>query len=126
MVQQPPLARKAAAEPGERPIRADHAMTRHHDGNRICPISSADRAAGTLAAEIRGELPVTYRSPRRNRTERGPHFTLKRGPGGGGRDIPERINVTIEIGCQRPREGNRRCAVVERAVAIVSAQQLAS
>src|SRR5512144_2006928 len=44
MGEQPSLARKTAAVAGERPVTADHAVTRDDDGDRISGIRGPDGA----------------------------------------------------------------------------------
>src|SRR5258708_4974500 len=41
VLEQPLLARKAAPIAGERPVRADHAVTRHDDADGIAPVREA-------------------------------------------------------------------------------------
>src|SRR5580698_10791886 len=44
MSEQPALARDASAEPGQRAVRSDHPMTRHHDRDGIAAVGEAHRA----------------------------------------------------------------------------------
>lgn len=66
MVEQPSLARKAAAIASERAVRADDAMTRHNNGDGIRPVGSPYRAGSSDVAKARGELPIGDRSSGRN------------------------------------------------------------
>src|SRR5579872_5184072 len=61
VVEQPALARQAAAIAGQGAVRADHPMAGHDDGDRIGAVGEADRAARVGAPQLRREFAIGRR-----------------------------------------------------------------
>src|SRR6185295_409578 len=79
VLQQPPFAIDAAAESREISVRADHAMTRHDDRNRVLAVGRANGARIPGVAELARELPVAGRAAVGDLAQQGPYAALELG-----------------------------------------------
>src|SRR5690349_21493231 len=79
VLEQPALARQAAAVAGQRAVRADHAMARHDDADRVAAVRQADGARTVRAADALGQLAVALGRAIRNVEQRAPHALLEFG-----------------------------------------------
>src|SRR4051812_20659954 len=77
-VKQEPLALEAAAVARQASVSADHAVTRHYDGDRIEPIGEADRPGGRRRADPAGDLAIARGPARGNLAKRVPDAQLER------------------------------------------------
>src|SRR5215472_5192950 len=100
MLEQPALAREAAAISRERAVGADDAMARDDDADGIAAIGAADGANGAGTAEARSERAIAQRRARRDGGEPGPDAPLKRRAGGAPGDRREARDIAVEIAAE--------------------------
>src|SRR3954471_4867212 len=79
VVQQRALAAQAAAEPGERAVRADHAMARDDHRDRLAAVGEAALADGLRIAQLAGDRAVGGRLPVGDLPQHRPHALLEDG-----------------------------------------------
>src|SRR5690625_7970569 len=77
-LQQKPLPIQAAAVSTQSPARADDAMARHDDADRVAPDRRTYRPRCAGLADMRGHFPVRIRLSVRNRQQERPDRPLKR------------------------------------------------
>lgn len=78
VVQEPALQVDAAAEPGHRPVGADHPVAGYDDGDRVGAVGGADRARGVAVADPGREFAVGDRLAIGDRNQLLPDRLLKR------------------------------------------------
>ncbi len=112
VVEQPALARKAAAITGQRTVAADDAMTRHDNGDRVGAVREADGARRGRLAESGRERAVARGGSGGDLPQSGPDGILERRAGGTGRKRVDGSEVAVEISASaedRP-DGSRASA----------------
>jgi hypothetical protein len=122
VVEQPSLARKAAAEAGQGAVGADPAMTGDDEGGGFRAIGCADGTARSLTPELRGELAVADRRAGGNGAQGAPDFALERCAGRCGRNVVQRVQVPFQVRCERSLQRLRGRAFGQESPAVVSAQ----
>src|SRR5688500_18605188 len=78
VLEQPALARQAAAVTAELAVRVDDAMARNDDRELVRTVRGADGAHGSRAADGARELRIAPRLAGRDRQQRVPDGVLKR------------------------------------------------
>src|SRR5882757_8833080 len=86
-LQQARLRLKAAAEAGERAVRADHPMTGDDDRDRVGAVGPAHRAGGAGAADLFCDLAVAAGLAEGDPLQRIPDRALEGRPLGGEREV---------------------------------------
>lgn len=77
MGEQSPLDVFAKSETGQQTVRADHAMTRHDQTNRVGSVRAADGSRSGGTAYLSRDLCIRARLAKWDRLERGPHRLLE-------------------------------------------------
>ena len=121
MTKQPPFALNAAAIPGKACIRADDAVARNHDRNRIGAIGKANSASGVRAPKLSRQRAITQRRPRPNAAQCRPDLLLKRRASCRNRNRIDRGQVSREITGKWPPNCRRRLAPRQDKIASVLA-----
>ncbi len=107
MLQQPALSLDAAAIAGQRSVRSNHSMARHHHSNRIRPIRQSNRPHCSRIPNPLGQLAIRDRRPTRNLTQRPPHLLLKLRPRSLHRNAINRSQITREVALHYRRHSAR-------------------
>ena len=79
MLQQPTLAVEPAAVARQAAVRADHAVARHDDRDRVAAVGGADRAGAVRPPDLPGDLAIAARLAVRDREQRLPDVLLEVG-----------------------------------------------
>src|SRR3954468_20380307 len=80
MLEQPSLPLDPSSESRQISIRADHAMTGHHDGDGIATVRRTHRTHGLRRADAQGNRCVRRHLTERNLSQRSPHAFLELRP----------------------------------------------
>src|SRR6476661_7382167 len=90
------LAVEAAGIAGETSVRADYAVARQHDRNRVAVHRAADRARGARLADLRRQCAVGRHLAERHERELAQHLTVEVRHGG-------EVGLEVEVAA-RPGE----------------------
>jgi hypothetical protein len=104
VLEKPSFLVDAEGVSGERPIRADDAMTRHDDRDRVRPVGRANRARRVRRSDGASDVSVGGGGPGGNLPQRIPNALLKVGPASRKLERIERAYVSIEVCVERAHD----------------------